>query len=169
MINVKTRLFALLLLTATSACAIPDPAATTLVTCPDRASFTAVSPFLESGCGTLYCHGAPARPLRIEGFSGLRRDPADRPGGNPTTTAEVDDNYRAVCALEPEIMGEVVAAQSPPDALLLVQKPRNETHHKAGVIVKAGDDGDTCLTSWLEGHVDAGACSRAAALWRLAP
>jgi hypothetical protein len=166
---VKVRLFALLLLTATSACAIPDPAATTVLSCPDRASFTAVSPFLESGCGTLYCHGAPARPLRIEGFAGLRRDAADRPGQNPTTVAEVDDNYRAVCALEPEIMNEVVARQGLPDDLLLIQKPRAETHHKAGAIVKAGDDGDTCLTSWLEGPVDAGACSRAAALWRLAP
>jgi hypothetical protein len=140
-----------------------------VVTCPDRASFADVSPFLESGCGTLYCHGAPARPLRIQGFAGLRLDPADRPGGNPTTAAEVDANYRAVCGLEPEIMSEVVARTSPPDALLLLQKPRNESHHKAGVIIEKGDDGDTCLTSWLDDTTDAGACQRAAALWRISP
>ncbi|MEP7121004.1 MAG: hypothetical protein ABJE95_08850 [Byssovorax sp.] len=165
----SARLVALVLLASTAACAIPDPTTTVHLDCPDRASFAAVSPFLEDGCGTLYCHGAPARPLRIQGFSGLRRDPSDRPGGDPTTVAEVDENYRAVCGLEPEIMSAVVAGQSLPEALLLVQKPRNETHHKAGIIVKAGDDGDTCLTSWLGGQVDGKACQRAAALWQLPP
>lgn len=159
----KARLFALGLLVAAPACAIPDPSATVLLACPDRSSFAAVSPFLEVGCGTLYCHGAPARPLRIQGFSGLRLDPADRPGGDPTTVAEVDANYRSVCGLEPEIMSEVVARQSPPDALLLLQKPRAETHHKGGAIVTTGDDGDTCLARWLEGQADASACQRAAA------
>jgi hypothetical protein len=165
----KARLFALCLLATTPACAVPDPAATVLLACPDRASFAAVSPFLESGCGTLYCHGAPARPLRIQGFAGLRLDPADRPGGNPTTVAEVDANYHAVCGLEPELTSDVVAKQSLPDDLLIVQKPRNETHHKGGVIVKKGDDGDTCLTRWLDGDADASACQRAAATWQLPP
>jgi hypothetical protein len=163
------RLFALGLLVAAPACTLPDAAATVPVVCPDRASFTAVSPFLEAGCGTLYCHGAPARPLRLHGFSGLRLDAADLPGGNPTTLAEVDANYRAVCGLEPEIMTEVVAGQLAPDGLLLIQKARAETHHKGNAIVKAGDDGDACLSTWLEGKVDASACQRAAAAHQEAP
>lgn len=165
----RVRLFAAALLLIASGCALPDTTTTVLLACPDRASFAAVSPFLEAGCGTLYCHGAPARPLRLHGFSGLRLSAADLPGGNPTTVAEIDANYRAVCGLEPEIMNDVVAKQSPPDELLLIQKARAETHHKGSAIVKAGDDGDTCLTSWLEGHADAGACQRAAAAHQIAP
>lgn len=156
-------------LAAATACTIPDTTATVLVEGPDRAAFASVSPFLEGACGTLYCHGAPERPMRIEGFDGLRRSPTDTPGGNPTTPAEVEANYEAVCGLEPEVMQEVVAGAQPPDALLLVQKPRDETHHKGGAVIQKGDDGDECLVSWLEGHTDAAACSRAASMWRRQP
>ena len=165
----SARLFALSLLVFATACTLPDATATVPVTCPDRASFNAVSSFLEAGCGTLYCHGAPQRPLRLHGFAGLRLDASDLPGGKPTTAAEVDANYRAVCGLEPEIMSEVVAGQATPDDLLLVQKARAETHHKGLAIVKKGDDGDTCLTSWLEGQASAASCQRAAAVHQQAP
>ena len=50
-----------------------------------------------------------------------------------------------------------------PGELLLLMKPLNQTHHKGNTVIVPGDDGDTCLTSWLEGHVDASACARAAA------
>ena len=41
-------------------------------------------------------------------------------------------------------------------------KPLGETHHKGGTVIVPGDDGDTCLTSWLGESVDAAACARAA-------
>jgi hypothetical protein len=148
---------------ALEGCAIPDPGATVDATCPDRTQFTSVSPFLETGCGTLDCHGAPSRPLRIYGYAGLRLSPGDVPGVNPTTVAEVAANYVAVCGLEPEIMSAVTAKVDTPDALLMIQKPRGETRHKGGTLTVKGDEGDTCETSWLLGSVEATACSTAAA------
>ncbi len=144
-------------------CAIPDPSATFVAVCPDRASFTGVSSFLEVGCGTIDCHGTPWRPLRIMGYAGLRLSPTDVPGGNPTTPAEVAANWQSVCGLQPELMTQVVEGQLDPDGLLLLQKPLLQTHHKGGAVIVTGDDGDTCITSWLSGHVDAAACARAAA------
>jgi len=153
----------LALLRGALGCALPDSSATVTATCPTRASFTPVSPFPENGCGTIDCHGAPWRPLRIMGYTGLRLDPTDVPGGNPTTVAEVDTNWESVCGLEPELMTEVVAGQLSPDGLLLLQKPLLQTHHKGNQVFVMGDDGYTCLTSWLTGQVDAAACARAAA------
>jgi hypothetical protein len=153
----------LALIRGAAGCAFPDTSATVVAICPSRASFTPVSPFLENGCGTIDCHGTPARPLRIMGYTGLRLDPSDVPGGNPTTVAEVDANWESVCGLEPELMTEVTEGQLSPDALLLLQKPLLQTHHKGNQIIVEGDDGYTCLTSWLTGQVDAVACARAAA------
>jgi hypothetical protein len=143
-------------------CVLPDREATVLLECPDSASFAAVSPFLEAGCGTLDCHGALPRPLRVRGFAGLRLDPADRGGGRPTTAAEVDANLRSLCGLTPEAMNAVVSGAAAPDTLLVVEKARAAERHKGGAVVKAGDDGDRCLTTWLDGAVDAAACARAA-------
>ena len=132
--------------------------------CPSREAFTpSVSPFLETGCGTVDCHGQPSRPLRIMGYYGLRLSSADVPGGNPTTVAGVDQNWTAVCGIQPELITQVVEGQASPDTLLLLMKPLNETHHKGGAVITKGDDGDTCLTSWLEGDVNASACTTAAA------
>ncbi len=153
----------LLISFALAGCVIPDPDATVDAVCPDRAQFTSVSPFLETGCGTLDCHGQPSRPLRIYGSIGLRLSPTDLPGGNPTTVAEVAANYVSVCGLEPEIMSAVTTKVDTPDALLMIQKPRGETKHKGGTVTVKGDDGDTCETSWLLGSVEAGACTAAAA------
>jgi hypothetical protein len=149
---------------ALSACALPDTTATVVATCPDRTQFTSVSPFVEVGCGTIDCHGAPARPLRIYGFAGLRLSPNDVSAlAAPTTTAEVSANWLSACSLQPEQLDAVVSGQAGPDSLLLVQKPRLEVHHKGGAVVVAGDPGDTCITSWLSGEVDAGACAQAKA------
>jgi hypothetical protein len=156
-----TALFALLAAGALG-CALPDGSATVTASCPDRASFTSVSPYLEAGCGTIDCHGQRPRPLRIAGYTGLRLDPADLPGGNPTTVAEVDANWRSVCGLQPETMTDVVAGVEPQGALLLLQKPRGEVHHKGNTLIQKGDVADRCLTGWLSGHVDAEACAAAA-------
>ena len=153
---------ALALARGATGCAFPDTSATVTATCPDRPSFSSVSPFLEAGCGTVDCHGAPSRPLRVMGYNGLRLSPTDHPGGNPTTVAEVDANWRSVCGLEPELITPVTEGLASPDTLLLLQKPLLQTHHKGNAVIVQGDDGTTCLTSWLTGHVDAAACQRAA-------
>jgi hypothetical protein len=153
-----------LALVAATACAIPDTTATIVADCPDRTQFSSVSPFMEVGCGTVDCHGAPARPLRIYGFAGLRLSPSDIPSvAEPTTPAEVSANWLSACSLQPEQIDLVTSGQAGPDSLLLVQKPRLQVHHKGGAVVVAGDPGDTCLTSWLSGDVDGGACIAATA------
>ncbi len=154
---------ALALVRGAIGCAFPDTSATVTAVCPSRASFTPVSPFLENACGTIDCHGAPSRPLRIMGYNGLRLSPTDVPGGNPTTVAEVDANWESVCGLQPVQMTEVTSGELSPDGLLLLQKPLLQTHHKGNQVIVMGDDGYTCLTSWLTAEVDAAACGRAAA------
>lgn len=162
----RPSLFAPLLVLGLAGCALPDRDATLAVEGPDRAAFTAVSPFLENGCGTLDCHGARPRPLRVYGFNGLRLDPGDRPGDRPTTPAEVDATWTSVCGLQPEATVSVLHGAAAPDALMLVQKARAGESHKGGAVVQAGDDGDRCMTSWLAGDVDPDACARAAAAQR---
>ncbi len=159
------------------ACASYDPSAVTLATCPpfdDPATpfedFRTVSSVLERRCATIDCHGSSARPLRLYGQSTLRR-PEDAgaadgidlsqyfPGGNVATTdAELRDNYRSLCGLEPEIMSSVVQGAQPVESLTLVRKPRLLEKHKGGRVWFEGDLGDRCLTSWLHGAVDKIAC-----------
>lgn len=145
-------------------CTSVDPSATVLASCPDRAPFESVAPFLEAGCGTLDCHGALARPLRVYGKRGMRFDPSDLPGERPTTSDEVSASLRSFCSLTPEQMALVMSGDLTPDDLLAVGKARGEVHHKGDKVVTRGDDGDTCLTSWILGSVDAAACARAADL-----
>lgn len=157
---------------AIAACAAPDPAAERVLDCPPLAAFPDVSAVLERRCATLDCHGQPGRPLRLYSQIGLRRpEPRDPPpdyiatigeyktgGEEPTTVAEIADNHRAVCALEPEVMGRVVAGQAGPSSLTLVRKPRLAEKHKGGQIWEEGGDGDVCLTSWIAGELDPSAC-----------
>lgn len=146
------------------ACSTPDPGARVVATVPDRATFPQVSDVLAHGCGTLDCHGSSARNLRLFGHEGMRLAATDRPSSHPNTTqAEYDENFTSIVGLEPEILSAVVAsAGAAPERLTLVRKARGDEHHKAGAIVERGDDRDVCLTSWLAGHTDTSACTRAA-------
>jgi hypothetical protein len=93
------------------------------------------------------------------GSYGLRLSPSDYPGGYPgipTTDAERDANFEAVCGLQPELMTEVVMGQAAPGSMLLLMKPLNETHHKGNTVILPGSDGETCLTSWLSGNARMG-------------
>jgi hypothetical protein len=151
------------LVAAGTACASsPDASARIAIPAPDPASFPPVSASLGHGCGTLDCHGQVGRNLRLVGFEGLRLDPADVPGGVPTTTAEIEANYDSVVGLEPEVMSAVVAdGGARPERLSLVRKGRGTEHHKGGAVVMVGDAPDRCLTSWLAGALDADACTAA--------
>ncbi len=137
----------------------PDAAAVTTIDAPPRAQFDDLGLLMGHRCGTLDCHGQTGRNLRIYGQYGLRLSSTDIPGGNPTTTAELDADYESSIALEPEIMSEVVQqGGAQPDRLTLVRKPRAEEHHKGGQVFVVGDPQDVCMTSWLAGTTDTSSC-----------
>ncbi len=136
---------------------------------PDPATFPPVAALLDVRCGSLDCHGTVARNLRLYGSAGLRLSPSDRPLQPPCDTAgEVAQDYASVVGLEPETMSAVVVSGGQdPARLTLVRKARGAEAHKGGTIWSAGDDSDTCLTSWLAGSsADASfapSCERAVA------
>jgi hypothetical protein len=147
---------------AALACGGPSPDGRFAVVAPSRASFTPVGLYLAHRCGSLDCHGAVTRNLKIYGADGLRLDPADLAGQGMTTVAELDVDYRSVVALEPEAMAAVVEdGGARPDRLSLIRKARGQERHPTPRLVQVGDDQDVCLTSWLAGAVDEGACARA--------
>ncbi len=133
------------------------------VECPPIEDFSAVSPLLESRCGTLDCHGSVSRPLRIYGQYGLRLDPTGESDGlysgnlgQPTTQPEIEANYRTVCGLEPEKMTRVARGELEPTALTMVRKPRLAEKHKGGRIWDQGKAPDRCLVTWLQAEYDPG-------------
>jgi hypothetical protein len=149
---------------AFAGCLGADATATKTFKCPRRESFTGepadggadlagASAFMERRCGTLDCHGAVSRPMRLYGRYGLR-DPSEKnvTGGAPTTPLELDENYASACNVEPEKMDQAAAdfGQSA-EKLLLLEKARGVEGHKGGTIVKQGDEGDNCLLGWLRG------------------
>lgn len=153
-------------------CSGVDESAVVTAKCPpgDPASFRPVSAVVEQRCGTIDCHGSTFRPLRIFGRYSLRR-PEIRdagsdlvyeeyyPGGDePTTDAELDENLRSICGLEPEIMTAVIDKTRPPEDLSFIRKPRLLEKHKGGLIWYKGDTGDQCLTNWLLGGKDVSKC-----------
>lgn len=136
----------------------------------EQVVFRSFSAVMERRCATLDCHGETSRPLRIYGQYGLRRpEPANSMnvenyaeyysgGKEPTTLAELEDNYRSICALEPELTAEVFAKKSPPDVLTIVRKARLREKHKGGLLWNKGDAGDVCVTNWLTGSTDMSPC-----------
>jgi hypothetical protein len=156
---VSVVLSAALLATGLACAPSPDPNARVPLVAPELGSFEKVSPFLDHRCGSLDCHGAVGRNLRIFGHEGLRLDPADVPGGGPTTATEVKANYDSVVGLEPEVMSAVVEqGGANPERLTSVRKARGTENHKGGALIVAGDAQDRCLTSWLAGALAQWAC-----------
>lgn len=164
----KALSFALALSTFAMACSSVDPDATSHIKGPSFGdqgdAFRPVSAVMERRCGTLDCHGAPARPLRIYGQYTLRK-PIDEPGDDyytgglaPTSAEELLDNYRSMVGLEPEIMLSVVKEKGEPEELTLVRKPRLLEKHKGGLVWNKGDDGDACLINWITGTGDTVPC-----------
>jgi hypothetical protein len=159
-----------------SACTGVNTNAITEVTGPDYGQFSevglvngsasyGVSTVLERRCGTLDCHGQVGRPLRIYGQYGLRfvDDAGDVPGNQATTATEHEANYQSVIGLQPELMTEVVQGYAPPEDLMLLRKPLQLERHKGGAVFVDGDDGETCILSWLAGQTNFTACTAAVA------
>jgi hypothetical protein len=136
----------------------------------DTVTFRSFSAVMERRCGTLDCHGDASRPLRIYGQYGLRRpEPVGSPnvenyaeyysgGKEPSTLVELEDNYRSICALEPELTAEVFAKKSSADVLTVVRKARLREKHKGGLLWNKGEPGDVCMTNWLTGNADLSQC-----------
>jgi hypothetical protein len=145
------------------ACSAEPGVSTLAVPPPD--DFAPVSAALSAGCGALDCHGRAGQNLRLYGSIGLRLDLDDIPGGDETTAAEHDANYRSIVALEPESLSSVwLEGGRDPERLTLVRKARGREAHEGGAVFPEGEDGDRCLLSWLSGALDAGACMSAAEL-----
>lgn len=147
-------LLATLVLAATSLTAgCPDDLETrrTLV-CGDAKLFAqAVSPYVEKRCGSLDCHGAEQRPLRVLGELGLRHPlETNVAGGVATTPLEHESNVQSFCGLEPEKMEAAIADYGASvDALTILQKPRGIIDHKGGKVLEEGDAGDRCIAGWV--------------------
>jgi hypothetical protein len=141
-------------------CSTPPSDARVKETLPDRTAFPVVADLLEHRCGSFDCHGTRYRNLRLYGSEGLRLDDAGRPSSQLNTTAqEYDQDYASVVSLEPELMTLVVSQSGAgPERLTMIRKARGVEDHKGGKIWQAGDESDTCVTAWLAGATDAGAC-----------
>ena len=126
-----------------------------------------VSTVFERRCGSLDCHGAVARNMRIYSANGLRleNDAGLRPGQGDTTLDEITANYQSILTLEPERSNEVIAGADPYE-LLVVKKPLELEKHKGGPVIKKGDDAETCIVGWLKedliNPIDKTSCARAA-------
>ncbi len=128
---------------------------------PVRATFEPVADALQATCGTLDCHGQVGRNFRLYGARGLRLDPMGEPANEGTYPDEYDQTYWSFIGLEPEILSTVVHDKGRwPERLTIIRKGRGLEHHKGGAYLKAGDDRDRCLVSWLAGDVDLDACKK---------
>lgn len=166
----------LVALVAAAGCSSVDPTAFELVKGPafgsNGADFQPISAVFERRCGTLDCHGSAFRPMRIYGQNGLRRPElkgsknvtnfAEYSSGGlePTTAAELADNYQSVISLEPELVAQVVQHLTDPDALTVIRKARLQEKHKGGLLWNQGDYGDACLTNWFTGAPDTSPCEK---------
>jgi hypothetical protein len=150
-------MFPLLLLAATSlACvgvvggAPPD----FVLSAPPREGFESVADAMQPSCGTLDCHGQPARNLRLYGARGLRLDPATNSKEGTTEPPEYEANYWSVVALEPELLSTVTdEGGRNPERLILIRKGRGTTRHKGGALMQPNDDLDQCIVEWLKGKI----------------
>ena len=124
--------------------------------------FRPVAQVLLDRCGSLDCHGSKYRNMRLTGFGSARIDVDGRPDAPETTSAEVDQDYQAVVALEPDIMREVIAdGGRDPERLTFFRKGQLKEAHKGGQRIVPGDQADICVRSWLSSNVDAAACKAA--------
>ncbi len=140
------------------ACVSESDRAPTTFDCPPAADWPVVSAVLEHDCGTIECHGAPSRPLRIYGRNGTRASKDSAVGVEATTDEELAHNRDSVCGLEPELMTAVAAGDAEIEALTVVRKPRLFEAHKGGRVWVDDSHGLACFASWLGGTVDVGEC-----------
>jgi len=146
------------LLLVGSACTRYD-GETHAVDLPPRATFSPVSGVLESRCGTLDCHGAPARNMRIYGVFGLRAN-GNAVTGNPDTTEEdLDATYESVTGVDPEALSRVLAGAEDPSRWIVLSKGTGRESHVGEARLPSGSAGHRCLVEWATGGEDLSSCS----------
>jgi len=129
---------------------------------PSGEDFRPVAQMLVDRCGSIDCHGSKYRNMRLVGFGSTRLDATHRPDAPETTAPEVDQNYEALLALEPDVVRQVLADRGAnPERLTFIRKARHAESHKGGQRIAPGDDADACILSWLAGAVDAARCKTA--------
>lgn len=129
---------------------------------PSGTTFRPVAEVLVDRCGSLDCHGSKYRNMHLFGYGSSRLDPAHQPDAPATTQDEVDRDFEAVVALEPELMRQVaIEGGRNPERLTFFRKARGAEAHKGGQRVVPGDAADVCIQSWLAGAVDADPCKAA--------
>jgi hypothetical protein len=122
---------------------------------PSEEAFAAVGHVFGAHCGTLDCHGDPARNLRVYGINGQRLDATDVPGFRGSSPAELLATYDSIVAIQPELLSAIVKAGggSAGDWLVL-GKARGELHHAGGQQFVPGQPADTGVLWWLASRVD---------------
>lgn len=126
---------------------------------PSDEDFSAVSRVLELRCGSLDCHGAPARNFRIYGHFGLRHNGSDVPGGRATTEEEVMETYASIILLQPEVLHRVFTGDAALNEWIVFAKGQGLYEHQGGPALPPGGDAELCLVSWARGDVDVEACA----------
>lgn len=127
---------------------------------PSRDEFDAVDAVLEPHCGTLDCHGSPARNFRVYGVYGLRLNGRDVTGSPDTTEAEVTATYQAIVGVDPESLSAVFHDRGrDAQRWLVMRKARGVENHKGGSPLPSGTHGDRCLLAWISGSTDQTECS----------
>ena len=93
-----------------------------------------VSSVLEPHCGTLDCHGGPARNFRVYGKRGLRANGNDTTGAaNDTNESDVQGTYESIVSIDPEVLSRVFQEQGrDPQRWIVVSKARGVEHHVGG-------------------------------------
>lgn len=141
-------------------CGSQAPETSATFAAPSPANFDSVARTLDAHCGTLDCHGSPARNFRMYGYSGRRLDRGDVPGGAPTTPKESGADYCSAISLEPEILARVTAeGGARPERLTLIRKARGTEDHVGKVVFPEGSEGDLCLTDWIHGAAQPAHCN----------
>jgi hypothetical protein len=126
---------------------------------PAAETFPPVSGVLEARCGSLDCHGAPARNLRVYGVNGLRANGRHTTGNADTTEEEVDATYESVTGVEPEVLARVLAGIEQPDVWIVLSKATHREAHEGGNRLPTDGAGYRCVASWVTGEGDASACA----------
>lgn len=124
----------------------------------DSEEFALVSNVLERRCGSLDCHGDPARNLRVYGRTGLRAAGQDRPGARATTAREIDETWRSLVLVDPEGLEAAREDASAALSWLPLAKGSGRMKHEGGVALGTDSDAEACLVSWARGALDTGAC-----------
>jgi hypothetical protein len=122
---------------------------------PSREQFAPVGYVFGANCGTLDCHGDPARNLRVYGINGQRLSASDVTGFGGTTEGELRATYDSIVVIQPEQLAAIVqAGGDPEDDWLVLGKGRGRIEHAGGQQFIPGRAADSCVTSWLAGRFD---------------